>query len=73
MEWIELIVHTTTEGTDQVSELLMDAGASGTIPHRDCRMKDVLSIAVFRKDFPISPSSYPVKLEPSTLSMMSCI
>ena len=31
MEWIELIVHTTTEGTDQVSELLMDAGASGTM------------------------------------------
>ena len=31
MDWIELIVHTTTEGTDQVSELLMDAGASGTM------------------------------------------
>ena len=31
MEWIELIVHTTTEGTDPVSELLMDAGASGTM------------------------------------------
>ena len=31
MEWIELIVHTTTEGTDQVSGLLMDSGASGTM------------------------------------------
>lgn len=31
MEWIELIVHTTSEGTDRVSEILMDAGASGTM------------------------------------------
>ena len=31
MEWIELIVHTTTEGTDHVSALLMEAGASGTM------------------------------------------
>ena len=31
MDWIELIVHTTTEGTDSVSEILMDAGASGTM------------------------------------------
>ena len=31
MEWIELIVHTTTEGTDPVSGLLMDCGASGTM------------------------------------------
>ena len=31
MEWIELIVHTTTEGTDQVSGILMDCGASGTM------------------------------------------
>ncbi len=30
MEWIELIVHTTTEGADRVSSVLMDAGASGT-------------------------------------------
>ena len=31
MEWIELIVHTTTEGTDRVSGILMDCGASGTM------------------------------------------
>ena len=31
MEWIELIVHTVTEGTDQVSDILMEAGASGTM------------------------------------------
>ena len=31
MEWIELIVHTTTEGTDSVSGVLMDCGASGTM------------------------------------------
>ena len=31
MEWIELIIHTTTAGTDRVSEVLMDAGASGTM------------------------------------------
>ena len=31
MEWIELIVHTTTAGSDQVSEILMDCGASGTM------------------------------------------
>ena len=31
MEWLELIVHTTTEGTDPVSDILMDAGASGTM------------------------------------------
>ena len=30
MEWIELIVHTTTEGADRVSSVLMEAGASGT-------------------------------------------
>ena len=31
MEWMELIVHTTTEGSDQVSALLMESGASGTM------------------------------------------
>lgn len=31
MEWIELIVHTTTEGSDRVSGVLMDCGASGTM------------------------------------------
>ena len=31
MEWIEFIVHTTTEGSDEVSSLLMDAGATGTM------------------------------------------
>lgn len=31
MEWIELIVHTTTAGSDQISEILMDCGASGTM------------------------------------------
>ena len=31
MDWIELIIHTTTEGTDRISDLLMDAGASGTM------------------------------------------
>ena len=31
MEWIELIVHTTTEGSDRVSGILTDYGASGTM------------------------------------------
>ena len=31
MDWIELIIHTTTEGSDEVSSLLMEAGASGTM------------------------------------------
>ena len=31
MEWIELIVHTTTEGSDPVSDILMECGASGTM------------------------------------------
>jgi len=31
MEWIELIVHTTTAGSDPVSSLLMELGASGTM------------------------------------------
>ena len=31
MEWIELIVHTTTPGTDPVSDILMSCGASGTM------------------------------------------
>ena len=31
MEWIELIVHTTTDGSDQVSGILMDSGAAGTM------------------------------------------
>jgi len=31
MEWIELIVHTTTEGADRVSSVLMDFGAFGTM------------------------------------------
>lgn len=30
MNWIELIVHTTTAGSDAVSALLMDLGAGGT-------------------------------------------
>mgnify|MGYP003308014222 CR=1 FL=1 len=31
MEWIELIVHTTTEGADTVSDLLVQEGATGTM------------------------------------------
>ena len=31
MEYIELIVHTTTEGSDPVSDILMESGASGTM------------------------------------------
>lgn len=31
MEWIEVIVHTTTEGSDTVSGVLIDAGADGTM------------------------------------------
>ena len=31
MEWIELIVHTTTAGSDEVSDVLMESGASGTM------------------------------------------
>lgn len=31
MEWIELIVHTNTRGSDPVSDILMDCGASGTM------------------------------------------
>ena len=31
MDWIELIVHTSTAGADSVSDVLMDAGASGTM------------------------------------------
>ena len=30
MEWIELIVHTTTEGSDAVSDLMMELGSGGT-------------------------------------------
>ena len=31
MEWIEFIVHTTTQGSDPVSSLLLDLGSSGTM------------------------------------------
>ena len=31
MEWIEIIVHTTTAGADMVSDCLMQEGASGTM------------------------------------------
>lgn len=31
MEWIEIIVHTTTSGADMVSDCLMQEGASGTM------------------------------------------
>ncbi len=31
MDWIEIIVHTTTEGTESVSSLLLEFGASGTM------------------------------------------
>ena len=31
MDWIELVVHTTTGGSDAVSSVLMEAGASGTM------------------------------------------
>ena len=30
MNWIELIIHTTTAGSDDVSALLMELGAGGT-------------------------------------------
>jgi ribosomal protein L11 methyltransferase len=30
MEWIEVVVHTTTEGSDLISDLLMRCGAMGT-------------------------------------------
>ena len=30
MNWIELIIHTTTAGAEDVSALLMDLGAGGT-------------------------------------------
>lgn len=31
MDWIELIVHTTTEGSEHVSDLLMQEGSAGTM------------------------------------------
>ena len=31
MDWVELIVHTTTEGSDSVSGIFMDCGAAGTM------------------------------------------
>ena len=31
MEWIEMIVDTTTQGSDEVSSLLMEGGADGTM------------------------------------------
>ena len=31
MEWTELVIHTTTEGSDTVSELMMELGAGGTM------------------------------------------
>ena len=31
MDWIELIVHTTTDGSDTVSQMLIDEGAEGTM------------------------------------------
>ena len=31
MEWIELIAHTTTEGSDEVSDLFVENGADGTM------------------------------------------
>ena len=31
MDWIELVVHTTSAGSDEVSSVFMEAGASGTM------------------------------------------
>ena len=31
MEWIELVIHTTTAGSDEVSGLLLESGANGTM------------------------------------------
>ena len=31
MDWIELVIHTTTAGSDEVSSVLMEAGAAGTM------------------------------------------
>ena len=31
MDWIEIVIHTTTYGSDQVSSLLMETGAAGTM------------------------------------------
>ena len=30
MNWVEIIVHTTSSGADSVSSLMMDCGAAGT-------------------------------------------
>ena len=31
MDWIEIVVHTTTSGSDSVSSLMIELGATGTM------------------------------------------
>lgn len=59
MEWIELVIHTTTEGSDAVSALLMEAGSAGTMIEDRADIPD-----------PAKPHGYWEIIDPSLVSSM---
>ena len=59
MDWIELTVHTTTVGSDLISEELMRAGATGTMVEDRADVPD-----------PAYPNGYWELVDPSLISQM---
>jgi len=59
MEWIELIVHTTTQGADLVSDRLMQLGAAGTMVEDRADVPD-----------PSKPNGYWELIDPKLIESM---
>lgn len=59
MDWIELTVHTTTEGADLVSEVLMQEGATGTMVEDRADIPD-----------PSKPNGYWEIIDPKLIDSM---
>ena len=59
MQWVELIVHTTTAGSDDVSGILIDLGANGTMVEDRADVPD-----------PAKPSGYWEIIDPAMIEAM---
>ena len=59
MEWLELIVHTTTEAADAVSEALIGCGATGTMVEDRADIPD-----------PAKPNGYWEIIDPALITQM---
>lgn len=82
MDWFEVIVHTTTAGSDEISCLLMEAGASGTMiedradipdpskPHGIWEIIDPALPDMMPEDVLVHAWLNPDELTPSSLESM---